>query len=59
MSNTSLTDSYLNLSGLNSALSKFASECTNAQLQCLGVNFQKKIIGYFSILPVCGVKLSF
>lgn len=59
MSNSSLTDSYLNLSGLNSALSKFASECTDAQLQCLGVNFQKKFIRYFSILPVCGVKLSF
>lgn len=47
MSNTSLTDSYLNLSGLNSALSKFASECTNAQLQCLGVNFQKKSLDIF------------
>ena len=47
MSNTSLTDSYLNLSDLNSALSKFASECTNAQLQCLGVNFQKKSLDIF------------
>ena len=47
MSNSSLTDSYLNLSGLNSALSKFASECTNAQLQCLGVNFQKKSLDIF------------
>ena len=47
MSNTSLTDSYLNLSGLNSALSKFASECTNAQLQCLGVNFQKNSLDIF------------
>lgn len=47
MSNTSLTDSYLNLSGLNSALSKFASECTNAQLQCLGGNFQKKSLDIF------------
>ena len=47
MSNTSLTDSYLNLSGLNSALSKFASECTNAQLQCLGANFQKKSLDIF------------
>ena len=47
MSNTSLTDSYLNLSGLNSALSKFAFECTNAQLQCLGVNFQKKSLDIF------------
>lgn len=47
MSNTSLTDSYLNLSGLNSALSKFASECTNAQLQCLDVNFQKKSLDIF------------
>lgn len=47
MSNTSLTDSYLNLPDLNSALSKFASECTNAQLQCLGVNFQKKSLDIF------------
>lgn len=47
MSNSSLTDSYLNLSGLNSALSKFASECTNAQLQCLGVNFPKKSLDIF------------
>lgn len=47
MSNSSLTDSYLNLSGLNSALSKFASECTNAQLQCLGVNFQKNSLDIF------------
>lgn len=51
MSNTSLTDSYLNLSGLNSALSKFASECTNAQLQCLGVNFQKNHLIFFN--PPC------
>lgn len=51
MSNTSLTDSYLNLSGLNSALSKFASECTNAQLQCLGVDFQKNHWIFFN--PLC------
>ena len=41
MSNTSLTDSYLNLSALNSALSKLVSEYATAQLQHLGANSLK------------------
>lgn len=47
MSNTSLTDSYLNLSGLNSALSKLASECATAQLQHLGANSLKNSLDIF------------
>ncbi len=41
MSNTSLADSYLKLSGLDSALSKSASDYAAVQLQRLGVNFLK------------------
>lgn len=47
MNNTSLADSYLKLSGLDSALSKLVSEFTAAQLQSLGTNSLKNSLDIF------------
>ena len=47
MSNTSLADSYLKLSGLDSALSKLVSEFAAAQLQSLGANSLKNSLDIF------------
>ena len=47
MNNTSLADSYLKLSGLDSALSKLVSEFTAAQLQSLGANSLKNSLDIF------------
>ena len=54
MNNTSLADSYLKLSGLDSALSKLVSEFAAAQLQ-----FPEKFIGYFSVLFICYITVGF
>ena len=61
MSNTSLADSYLKLSGLDSALSKLVSEFAAAQLQSLGARrkFPEKFIGYFSVLFICYITVGF
>lgn len=47
MNNTSLADSYLKLSGLDSALSKSVSEFAAAQLQSLGANSLKNSLDIF------------
>lgn len=47
MNNTSLADSYLKLSGLDSALSKLVSEFAAAQLQSLGANSLKNSLDIF------------
>mgnify|MGYP000853638679 CR=1 FL=1 len=47
MNNTSLADSYLKLSGLDSALSKLASDCATVQLQRLGANSLKNSLDIF------------
>lgn len=47
MANDSLANSYLDLSGLNSALSKLASDCAAAQLQSLGANSLKASLDIF------------
>lgn len=47
MNNTSLADSYLKLSGLDSALSKLVSEFATAQLQSLGANSLKNSLDIF------------
>lgn len=47
MNNTSLADSYLKLSGLDSALSKLVSEFAATQLQSLGANSLKNSLDIF------------
>ena len=47
MNNTSLADSYLKLSGLDSAISKLVSEFAAAQLQSLGANSLKNSLDIF------------
>lgn len=47
MANDSLANSYLDLSGLNSALSRLASDCAAAQLQNLGTNSLKVSLDIF------------
>ena len=65
MNNTSLADSYLKLSGLDSALSKLVSEFAATQLQSLGANSLKNSLDiplyllYHSWLLILHSPLSF